>query len=80
MITDPNRRLTLLFAIALVGTHVVLVLALAKLSPLAAVGYVLLTTVGLLTYSVRRMRVLRRPQGSTCDCCTSTVYDPVEVR
>jgi hypothetical protein len=75
-----NRRLTLLFATALVGTHVVVILALAKLTPLAAVGYVLLTTVGLLTFSVRRMRAQRHPSGSTCDCCTTTVFDPVEIR
>jgi hypothetical protein len=74
-----NRRLAVLFAVALLGTHVVIALALAKLTPLAAVGYLLLTTVGLLTFSVRRMRALRRPQGSTCDCCTTTVFDPVTV-
>jgi hypothetical protein len=75
-----NHRLTVLFAVALLGTHVVIALALAKLTPLASVGYLLLTTLGLLTFSVRRMRASRHPQGSTCDCCTSTVYDPVEVR
>ena len=75
-----SRRLALLFATALLGTHVVIALALAKLSPLASVGYLLLTTLGLLTFSVRRLRASRRPQGTTCSCCTSTVYDPVEVR
>ena len=29
---------------------------------------------------VRRKRAAPRPAGRTCGCCTSTVYDPVEVR
>ena len=74
-----NRRLSLLFAVALLGTHVVVILALSQLTPLAVVGYVLLTTSGLLYLSVRRLRAQRRPPGTTCDCCTSTVYDPVTV-
>ncbi|MDP9183923.1 MAG: hypothetical protein M3P04_14250 [Actinomycetota bacterium] len=76
---DPSRRLTLLFSAALLGTHVVVILALSQLSPLAVVAYVLLTTAGLLYLSVLRMRAQRRPPGATCDCCTSTVYDPVTV-
>ena len=74
-----NRRLTLLFAAALLGTHVVVILALSRLTPLAAIAYVLLTSAGLLYLSVRRMRAQRRPPGATCDCCTSTVFDPVTV-
>ena len=74
----PSRRLRVLFTVALLGTHVVIALALLQVTPLLALGYLLVTTVGL-TVLVLRTRALPEPSGRTCECCTSTVFDPVTV-
>ncbi|HUR13849.1 MAG TPA: hypothetical protein VM097_05090 [Mycobacteriales bacterium] len=73
-----DRRLTALFATALVGVVVVVGLALSALGSLALVVYLLLLTAGL-SLLVRRQRALQPPTGRTCTCCTSTVRDPVTV-
>ena len=74
-----QRRLTALFAAALLGVGVVIGLLLLELGPLALLAYLLLLTAGL-SRLVRRVRAAQRPTGRTCSCCTSTVFDPVEVR
>jgi hypothetical protein len=44
----------------------------------AALAAYVLVVVGLVSLAVRRERA--RSAGRTCTCCTSTVFDPVEVR
>jgi len=68
-----------LFPAALVGTLVVVGLALSTLGPVVLACYVALLVAALVAL-VRRARAERRPAGSTCSCCTSTVHDPVELR
>ena len=76
----PSRRMRVLFSVAFLGTHVVIAMALLQVSPLLALGSLLVTTVGL-TVLVLRTRAVPEPEptGRTCDCCTSTVFDPVTV-
>ncbi len=76
-----SRRLAALFAAAALGVLVVLGLALAPLGWAGEAPYLLLVALGLAVLG-RRARALRAEQaaGRTCSCCTSTVYDPVEVR
>ncbi|MGZ6792092.1 MAG: hypothetical protein ACXVFV_04000 [Mycobacteriales bacterium] len=75
-----STRLAALFLTSLVGVLVVVGLALTPLGWVAEVPYLLAVAV-LLSLLVRRARALRRPPaGATCSCCTSTVYDQVEVR
>ena len=74
-----NRRLSALFAVAIVGVVVVLALALKPLGPVVLVFYLALVVYAV-SKAVRRVRDLQQPAGKTCTCCTSTVYDPVEVR
>ena len=54
-------------------------LALASIGPLPVVAWVAATALAA-CWLVRRVRATKRPEGATCDCCTSTVHDPVEVR
>ena len=74
-----STRLGALFLTALSGVLVVVGLALVPLGwpALAPYGLVVVVGLGLL---LRRAARLRRPTGRTCSCCTSTVYDPVEIR
>jgi uncharacterized membrane protein len=44
----------------------------------AALSAYLVLVVALLVLAVRRQRA--QTDGRTCECCTSTVFDPVEVR
>ena len=80
-----ERRLQRQFLLALGGVLVVLGIVAAELGgPLVLGAYVLAVAV-LLALGVRRARTLAarrtpRPEGRTCSCCTSTVYDPVEIR
>jgi ABC-type enterochelin transport system permease subunit len=74
-----ERRLTVLLAVAILGVHVMIALALALVGPVPCIAYVLVTNVAL-ALLVRRKRAAQRHTGRTCSCCTSTVYDPVEVR
>jgi hypothetical protein len=73
-----ERRLTVLLAVAILGVPVMIALALALVGPLPCIAYVLVTNVGL-ALLVRRVRAAQRHAGRTCDCCTSTVFDPVTV-
>jgi hypothetical protein len=68
-----------LFLVALVGVVVVVGIALAAWTPYALVPYAVLLAAAAVAV-VRRVRAAARPAGRTCDCCTSTVFDPVEVR
>ncbi|MCW2598596.1 MAG: hypothetical protein JWM02_425 [Frankiales bacterium] len=76
-----STRLAALFVAALLGLLVVFGLALAPLGWAAETPYLLVVAVGLGAL-VRQARALKAPEpaGRTCSCCTSTVYDPVEVR
>ncbi|HUR50580.1 MAG TPA: hypothetical protein VMZ11_00485 [Mycobacteriales bacterium] len=78
-----TRALPALFGAALVGSTAVVGLALASWSLVALTAYLVLVAVAAVTV-VRRARAAGRHQGSqdgrTCSCCTSTVFDPVEVR
>lgn len=84
MTATMSSRLAALFVMAVIGLLVVLGLVLAPLGWAAEAPYLLVVVVGL-ALLVRRARALRPatehvPEGRTCSCCTSTVYDPVEVR
>ena len=78
-----SRRLLALLCAAVLGVLVVLGLAVTAL--LGAVGAVLYAVLALAVVAagvVRGRRVLAppaRPAGRTCDCCTTTHFDPVEV-
>jgi hypothetical protein len=75
-----NRRLAVLFWLSLVGVLTVLGLVLAPLGWAAEAPYLLVLILGL-ALLVRRARALAAADsGRTCSCCTSTVFDPVEVR
>ena len=78
-----TRTLAALFLVALLGTLAVVGIALSTLGWLALAPYLVLVAVGLVLM-VRRARALvaraRHQSGKTCTCCTSTVFDPVEVR
>jgi hypothetical protein len=68
-----------LFLTALLGVLVVVGLALAPLGWIAEAPYLLVVALGV-GLLVRRARVVKTSHGRTCNCCTSTVFDPVEVR
>ena len=78
-----SRRLLALLCAAVLGVLVVLGLAVTAL--LGAVGGAVYAVValGLVVVGVVRGRRLLapppRPAGRTCDCCTTTHFDPVEV-
>ena len=78
-----SRRLLALLCAAVLGVLVVLGLAVTTL--LGAVGGAVFAVVALVLVVagvVRGRRLLApapRPAGRTCDCCTTTHFDPVEV-
>jgi membrane protein implicated in regulation of membrane protease activity len=79
-----STRLAVLFVSALAGLLVVLGLALAPLGWVVETAYLLLVVTGLVLLG-RKARALRQAKdshddGRTCRCCTTTVYDPVEIR
>ena len=78
-----SRRLLALLCAAVLGVLVVLGLAVtALLGPVAAVVYALAALVLVGVGAVRGRRLLApppRPAGRTCDCCTTTHFDQVEV-
>ena len=77
-----SAGLAALFTAAVSGVLVVVGLALAPLGWPALAPYLVLVALAVGT-TVRRARAVRRAQqtdGRTCTCCTSTVYDAVEVR
>jgi hypothetical protein len=78
-----SRRLLALLCAALLGVLVVLGLAVtALLGPVAGAVYAVVA-LGVVAFgAVRGRRLLAppaRPAGRTCDCCTTTHFDPVEV-
>jgi len=79
MTQQVSRRLAGLFATALLGVLAVVGLAVSSLGVVPLIAYAA-AVLGLLAALVRRARALQRPAGQTCSCCTSTVFDPVEVR
>ena len=66
-----------LFAVTLGLVLTAVGFAVSALGWLALSAY-LVMVVALLVLAVRRQRA--RTDGRTCECCTSTVFDPVEVR
>ena len=79
-----TTRVAALFVTALVGLLVAVGLALSALGRPVLAAYLVLVAVGL-GLLVRRARALARHRGDadagrTCSCCTSTVFDPVEIR
>jgi hypothetical protein len=66
-----------LFALSLVLVLTAVGFAVSALGGIALSAY-LVVVVTLLLLAVRRQR--GRQSGRTCACCTSTVFDPVEVR
>ena len=74
-----STRVAALFWTALLGVLAVVGLALSPLGWAALAPYLLVVLVGLAVL-VRRARAMRPVEGRTCSCCTSTVFDPVEVR
>ena len=79
-----TAALRALFAVALLGTLTVVGLALSRLGWVALGPYLAVVGVGL-ALLVRKVRSLAaqakaKSHGRTCTCCTSTVFDPVEVR
>ncbi len=78
-----SRRLLALLCAAVLGVLLVLGLAVtALLGVVAGVVYAALA-VGLVAVgAVRGRRLLTppaRPVGRTCDCCTTTHFDPVKI-
>ena len=78
-----SRRLLALLCAAVLGVLVVLGLALtALLGPVAGGVFAVVAVVLVAVGAVRGRRVLAppaRPAGRSCDCCTTTHFDPVEV-
>ena len=78
-----SRRLLALLCGAVLG--VLLVLGLAVTALLGAVGGAVYAVVAVALVAVGAARGRRllappaRPAGRTCDCCTTTHFDPVEV-
>ena len=78
-----GRRLLALLCAAVLGVLVVLGLAVTAL--LGAVGgavYAVVAVALVAVGAVRGRRLLAppaRPAGRTCDCCTTTHFDPVKV-
>jgi hypothetical protein len=77
-----NRHLPALFVAALLGLLAAVGFAVAALGLPVLAGYLVLVVAGLSALA-RRSQALRTPpaeSGRTCTCCTTTVFDPVEVR
>jgi uncharacterized membrane protein len=66
-----------LFAVSLLCVLTAVGFAVSALGWAALSAYLVLV-VALLVMAVRRQRA--KQDGRTCQCCTTTVYDPVEVR
>jgi hypothetical protein len=76
-----TTRLAALFASAVLGLLVALGLVLSTFGWIVEIPYAAVVLVGL-GLLMRRARALRAPtdDGRSCSCCTTTVFDPVEVR
>ena len=66
-----------LFAAALLAVLTAVGFAVSALGWVALSAY-LVVVAALLAAAVRRQRA--QTDGRTCSCCTSTVFDPVEIR
>jgi len=66
-----------LFVLALVALLTAVGVALSSLGWVAVVAYLLVVGVAV-GLAVRASRP--KDDGRTCSCCTSTVFDPVEVK
>ncbi len=79
-----TRRIAGLFVTALLGVLVVIGLALSTLGGAVLAPYLVVAVLGLglLVRKARAMRSSRvtHEDGRTCSCCTSTVFDPMEIR
>lgn len=78
----PGRRIAGLFLAALTAVLTAVGLALSQLGWVALGPYLaaVLLGLGLLVRYARSLAPQGKSHGRTCTCCTSTVYDPVEVR
>jgi hypothetical protein len=78
-----SRRLLALLCVAVLGVLVVLGLTITALAgPVGGLVYAAAALVVVVAGAVRGRRLLApppRPAGRTCDCCTTTHFDPVEV-
>ena len=76
-----SRRVAGLFLAAVTGLLVCVGLVLFSLAWWAVIPYAAVVVSGAMPL-LRRASELRRPvdDGRTCSCCTSTVFDPIEVR
>ncbi len=78
-----SRRLLALLCAAVLGVLVVLGLAVtALLGAIAGAVFALAAVVLVAVGAVRGRRLLApppRPAGRSCDCCTTTHFDPVKV-
>jgi hypothetical protein len=78
-----SRRLLGLLCAAVLGVLVVLGLTVtALLGPVGGAVYTVVALAVVAVGVVRGRRLLApapRPAGRTCDCCTTTHFDPVEV-
>jgi hypothetical protein len=71
-------RLQVLFAAALLGVLTALGVALSALGWPVVAAYAVVVVGGVALVAARGRR---KPEtGRTCACCTTTVFDPVEVR
>ena len=70
-------KLQVLFLAAVLGVLAAIGVALSALGWPVVTAYTAVVLVGLTVAAARA----RRPKetGKTCDCCTSTVFDPVEI-
>jgi hypothetical protein len=78
-VKDPAK----LFLVALVGVLAAIGLAISALGiwVLASYSGVVLVLGALMVKRARRAaQASRHSDGRTCSCCTTTVFDPVEVR
>jgi hypothetical protein len=78
-----TTRLAVLFLLAMTGVFVAIGLVAASLGPFVLPGYLVGVTVfvALLGRRARTQRATAvHDSGRTCQCCTSTVFDPIEIR
>ena len=81
--TEVPRRLAVLFLLAAGGIVVALGAVIGRaLGTWPLVVYAVLAVVGTVVAvqaAKAKVRDLRRAAGRTCDCCTGSVHDPIQV-
>ena len=81
--TEVPRRLAVLFLLALGAILVALGAVLGRalgVWPLAVYAVIVLVGgVVAIQAAKAKMRDVRRAAGRTCDCCTGSIHDPVQV-